>query len=80
MGGNEAEQASYMTGVAKQMMSYPGVQALFVYELFDEPYFGADNPESHFGMVEAVMGDDGKWKPGKKKPVFDAMRKIIKGN
>jgi hypothetical protein len=77
MGGNEAEQASYMTGVAKQMMSYPGVKALFVYELFDEPYFGADNPESHFGMIETVMGDDGKWKPGKKKPVFDAMRKII---
>jgi len=57
IGGNEAEQASYMTSVSRQMMSYPGVQALFVYELFDEPYFGPDNPESHFGMIEIDWSD-----------------------
>lgn len=73
----EMEQSTWLTGVARRMRSYPGVSAFFVYELFDEPYFGADNPESHYGMVEMVKGADKMWAAGRRKAAFASMRALM---
>ncbi len=50
---------------------------MFVYELLDEPYFGPDNPESHYGLVELLRGSDGCWQVGRRKPAFGALRAAI---
>lgn len=80
LGGKFHEQAQYLVESAKQALDYPGVDAFFAYELLDEPYFGADNPESHYGLVEIVKGLDRRWRVRRKKEAFEAYRAIITGN
>jgi hypothetical protein len=77
MGGKEEEQAAYLSGAARQLSALPGVEALFVYELLDEPYFGADNPESHYGLVGLAKGTDGRWRTGWQKMAFSTLRQIM---
>ena len=77
-GGIEQEQASYLGRTAAQMATRPDVGAFFVYELFDEPYFGATNPESHYGLVELAQGAGGTWRVARKKAAFDAYRAAIR--
>ncbi|MEI7728789.1 MAG: glycosyl hydrolase [Verrucomicrobiota bacterium] len=69
-GGKEAEQAEYVRKVATQLRATPGIEAVFFYELLDQPYFGKDNPESHYGLVEVVRGSDKKWQVKRKKEAF----------
>jgi hypothetical protein len=78
LGGKEAEQAQYLAGAARQLPAQRGIEAFFVYELLDEPYFGAENPESHYGLVTLVKNADGLWRTGRRKPTFAAMRKAIR--
>jgi hypothetical protein len=47
---------------------------VFVYELFDEPYFGPDNGESHYGLIRLVRNAHGRWTPGEPKPAFAVLR------
>ena len=78
MGGAEAQQAAYLAGLAQAVRTYSGVEACFAYELLDEPYFGPDNPESHYGLVELLRGPEGRWTTGRKKPAFGALRAAIR--
>lgn len=55
---------------------YP-IRGILAYELLDEPYFGPDNPESHYGFVTLKRGADGRWTPGSPKPAFDALRHAL---
>jgi hypothetical protein len=77
LGNKHAEQADYLVKLARQLRATPGVEAMFVYELLDEPYFGPDNPESHYGLVELQRGSDGQWQIGRRKPGFSALRAVI---
>jgi len=71
------KQAAYLEAAAKRIHGYAGVDAFFVYELLDEPYFGNDNPESHYGLVTLLKSDDGRWRVGTKKPAFQSVRTVI---
>lgn len=73
-GGKEAEQAQYISTAIAKLASTEGIDAIFLYELLDEPYFG-ESGESHYGLV-TIEKSSGKWKVDKKKPSFEAMRKI----
>lgn len=75
--GNPQEQADYLARTARQLATSPGVQAMFVYELLDEPYFGPTNPESHYGLVELHKGAAGQWQIGQRKPAFQAIEQLI---
>jgi hypothetical protein len=75
----EKEQADYLTAVAAQLGKIPGVEAFFVYEILDEPYFGPDNLESHMGLVEVSKGPDGRWQPGRTKDGYNTLRAAIAG-
>ncbi|MHB1001969.1 MAG: glycosyl hydrolase [Armatimonadota bacterium] len=75
--GGEQEQSKYVTSVVKQMKGIKGIEAFFLYELLDEPYFGADNPESHFGLVEIKKGSDNKWLVGRKKEAYGVYKNLV---
>ena len=75
--GKHAEQAEYLLKLGRQLRASPGVEAMFVYELLDEPYFGPDNPESHYGLAELLRGGDGLWQIGPRKPAFGALRSLL---
>jgi len=77
LGKKHAEQAEYLVKLARQLRATPGVEAMFVYELLDEPYFGPNNPESHYGLVELLRGSNGLWQIGRRKPAFGALRAVI---
>jgi hypothetical protein len=76
-GGKEKQQAEYLTATARQLRAYPGVEAFFVYELLDEPYFGMDNAESYYGLVELVTGQTGRWTIGRRKEAFRALQRLM---
>jgi hypothetical protein len=76
-GGQGREQAEYLVEMA-QTLDRAGVEAFFAYELFDEPYFGPENPESHYGLVEVVRGLDQRWRPGPPKPAFHVLRALLR--
>jgi hypothetical protein len=40
------KHAEYLVKLARQLCTTPGVHAMFVYELLEEPHFGSDTPES----------------------------------
>ena len=77
VGGKASAQASYLRDAARQVRGMADVEAFFAYELLDEPYFGADNPESHYGLVETVRGLDGRWRVGGQKPAYHALAAVI---
>jgi hypothetical protein len=68
-------------GVAAMMQDYRDrqaryrIEAAFIYELFDEPYW--DGYEASMGLVRQAKNDRGVWRPAKQKPAFDAMRDMI---
>lgn len=75
--GKEQEQADYVGSTARQFRANPGIGAFFVYELLDEPYFGADG-ESDYGLV-AVVAKSGPetWQVSRRKLAFDAFKSAI---
>jgi hypothetical protein len=78
MNGKEAEQAEHLKKIALQWKNIHDIQAVFVYELLDEPYFGNDG-EAFYGFVEIVKNAEGKWQVGRKKPAIEAYRSAIAG-
>jgi len=70
------EQADYLSQTAAQLRANPHIHAFFVYELLDEPYFGA-NGESDYGLVEVVRSASGKWQVSQKKPAFEALKSVF---
>lgn len=73
----EKEQGEYVTKDVAQMGANASIRGLFIYELFDEPYFGEKSTESHFGLVEITRDGQGKWQVGRKKPAFEAYKSIV---
>jgi hypothetical protein len=76
----EREQAEYLrrtlTQFAELAQRYP-LRAVFIYELFDEPYFGPDHPESHYGLIRVRRGPNRRWTPAEPKPAFEAVRQWL---
>jgi hypothetical protein len=54
------------------------VQAAFVYELMDEPYWAPDF-EAYMGLVRVVPTPDGGWRTGEPKPAYATARALIRG-
>lgn len=73
-GDKEAEQAEYISTAIAKLAKTEGIDAVFLYELLDEPYFG-ESGESHYGLV-TIEKSSGRWKVEKKKPAFEALRKL----
>lgn len=73
----EKEQAEYMTKDVAKMGANAGIQGLFIYELLDEPYFGENNGESHFGLVAVTKDRQGKWQVSRRKPAFEAYQSVV---
>ena len=78
-GNAEKEQAEYLRRVAAQLAADPGIGALFVYELLDEPYHGSDNGESFYGLVELARDPKDHWQVKRRKPAFDAFQRAAAG-
>lgn len=76
-GGHEKEAAAYLGEAAQQLRADPRVEAFFVYELLDQPYFGPEG-ESAYGLVNLVKGTDDKWQPGGGKASYAALQSIIR--
>lgn len=75
-GGKETEQADYISGAIAKLSKTEGIQAIFLYELLDEPYFG-ESGESHYGLA-MVTKQSGKWRIDGKKPAFEAFQKLTR--
>lgn len=73
-------QAEWMRTIPKQFRSLPGVEAFFLYELLDEPYFGPDSSESHFGLVTLVKDAGGKWQVSGKKEGYSVLQTVIQSS
>ena len=76
--GKDKEQANYLARTAAQLRPHPDLSAFFVYELLDEPYFGADG-ESDYGLMGVGKNVAGQWQVSRRKPVFDALKSVISG-
>jgi len=74
--GKEKDQADYVGSTARQLRANPGIGAFFVYELLDEPYFGAGG-ESDYGLVAVAKGGAGTWQVSRRKPAFEAFKSAI---
>jgi hypothetical protein len=73
-GGKEDAQAEYLSGAVAELSKHPDIHAVFLYELLDEPYFG-ESGESFYGLA-TVTKATGKWRIDRKKPAFEAVRKL----
>lgn len=78
MGENEQVQADYIEKAASQMRNLDEIKAFFVYELLDEPYFGEDNPESHYGLVKLKKDARNHWVVREEKSAFEIYRRVVK--
>ncbi|RJT29445.1 DUF4214 domain-containing protein [Mesorhizobium waimense] len=81
-GGSQKGEKQQAEGLLQTMMllrkyqSPYGVQAAFIYELLDEPYW-APSYEAFMGLVRLKKRDDGLWAPSGQKPAYDAVKKVI---
>ncbi len=74
--GKEDAQAEYISGPIADLSKHPDINAVFLYELLDEPYFG-ESGESDYGIAN-ISKESGKWKITGMKPSFDAFRKLTR--
>jgi hypothetical protein len=70
-----AEQAQWIKRFARQAVTIPRVKAFFVYELYEQPAFTDDPPESKYGIIEC--SDIACSGPRKLKPAFHAYKVAI---
>lgn len=77
----DEEQASGLKSMMtrlKELAPTYKVQAAFVYELMDEPYWAPDY-EAYMGLVRVVPKPDGGWRTGEPKPAYATARTLIRG-
>lgn len=75
----ENEQYIYLKDTLKAYLNYAkkyNVQKLIIYELLDEPQFGANNPESFYGLVKVHKNNVGSWEIFEKKKSFNVIKDI----
>jgi Glycosyl hydrolase catalytic core len=77
MNGNENAQAKYLNQTFNSIGSNSGIKGMFIYELLDEPYFGKDNGESHYGLVEVKKSKYNKWQVKRKKKAFKVFQSKV---
>jgi hypothetical protein len=76
-GGKERELADFMRADLAKLAVNPGIGALFVYELLDEPYFG-EAGESHYGLVTLGRAAAGNWSITGRKEAFGAFASVVR--
>jgi hypothetical protein len=78
--GDEQEAAGLTSMMERLKALAPKykVQAAFVYELMDEPYWAPDF-EAYMGLVRVVPKPEGGWQTGEPKPAYAAARSLILG-
>jgi hypothetical protein len=74
----QAKGLKSMMARLKELAPTYKVQAAFVYELMDEPYWAPDY-EAYMGLVRVVPKPDGGWRTGEPKPAYAAARALIRG-
>lgn len=52
------------------------VEAAYIYELLDEPYWAPDY-QAVMGLVQLAPGESGRWKIGEPKPAFAVVKAVI---
>jgi hypothetical protein len=83
-GGGGLDPQAQADGAAKKARDYRRwagaykIEAAFVYELLDEPYWTGF--ESRMGLVRMQRSGNGPWTIGAKKPAFEALRAAIASN
>jgi hypothetical protein len=74
----QANGLKSMMARLKQLAPTYKVEAAFVYELMDEPYWAPDY-EAYMGLVRVVPKPGGGWRTGEPKPAYAATRTLIRG-
>ncbi|EIP98015.1 hypothetical protein OpiT1DRAFT_02465 [Opitutaceae bacterium TAV1] len=59
--------------------NFPGVQAVFLYELLDEPNRTAFSDEAGYGVCTIRRDEAGQWSFGARKTAFDVYREAVAG-
>lgn len=74
----QAQGLTHMMARLRQLQETHDVEAAFVYELMDEPYWAPDF-EAYMGLVKVEPTKDGGWKVGEPKPAYVAVKEAIRG-
>jgi len=74
----QAKGLKSMMARLKELAPTYKVQAAFVYELMDEPYWAPDY-EAYMGLVRVVPKPEDGWMTGEPKPAYAAARSLIRG-
>ncbi|WP_311029685.1 DUF4214 domain-containing protein [Mesorhizobium koreense] len=74
----QAKGLKSMMARLKELAPTYKVQAAFVYELMDEPYWAPDY-EAYMGLVRVVPKPEDGWMTGEPKPAYAAARALIRG-
>jgi len=76
----ESEHSSYIEKAVKGFIqlakTYP-IKKIFVYELLDEPHFGLNNVESHYGIIKVNKNQYGKWSLSNDKQAFFLLKGLL---
>lgn len=77
-GGKETDQALKVETLATEFASFPNVEGIFAYELFDEPRGRATNSaEAHYGLCETAYSTAAGHTFVKNKEAFYAYQRVI---
>lgn len=74
----QAEALRQTMGRLKELQNTHNLEAAFVYELLDEPYW-APNYEAYMGLVKLVPKPTDGWTPGEPKLAYFTVRDMIRG-
>ena len=74
----EEDQAKMVSLQAEEMRNLPGIDAIFVYELLDEPHLGPSNPESYYGLCSIKGGSSAAVSVASKKKAFTSYQEAIR--
>lgn len=73
----QAEELGDMMEKIRELAEQYRVEAVQIYELFDEPYW--EGFEASMGLVRLAPTPDGGWTVGEPKPVYDVVKRSIRG-
>ncbi len=74
---DEAAQAATLSGLISELRHYPGVEAVFIYELLAQPNRGTFDPESYYGLCEIGRDATGGRVFSHRKGAFQAYQREI---
>lgn len=81
-GGSQRSEQQQADGIVRamtrlrQLQRAYKVEAAHVYELMDETYW-APSTEAFMGLVGLVKNEEGRWRPGARKPTFAVAKQLI---